>query len=222
MCKDAIHRSTLFTTEKADRLIEEYKAQTTGVIYNIMSINNAASGCVFDAMNEVRRSKYYHHQVKQLERKIERCRLNYEKVLNSVIKDCNVFLANYFDGFAEDLDFKLQIMFWTIKNMYDKDNVEDSAMKTRVKMAYEMTGMAITIFDRRMEEMRKEDIRFARFNLSYLRLTELFRLLEMLDDILCPALSEKEPVVISLTAICNMLSDGRRIIETIKQISTTN
>lgn len=219
ICRATVISATTFTTEKADRLMEKYRGQTVGVIYNIMSLNDTASGCVFDAMNEIRRSGLYRYRVKQLERQIEKCRLKYERVLNGVIKDCNVFLAEYLELFGDDLDVQLQTLYWTIKNMYDRECVEDSHVKACVKMAFELTGLSVCIFDRRMEEMRREDIMFARFNLSYLRLTELFRLMEMLDKELCPDLPDKAPVVTSLTAICNMLSDGERIVRQIKQVS---
>lgn len=161
---------TGITVKEADALIMRYEKHATVLIYNLMYTNDIVSGHVHDALAEFAKSRYCRHEKKMLAGKVERFRLNYEKKIFSVITDLAGFFGDSADRFmdAADIEKDIDVLYWSLKQVFDDAGVEDSALLARMETARALLDVSVQQFDWRMKEMQAIDSGFARIKIDYL------------------------------------------------------
>ena len=166
--------------EFMNRLIDKHAPAVIGCTYNILFTNDIAITTVMEAVEAVRKSDSYRHETKRITNVIDRLRGKYEKMLFEVIGDRSGFFADANEAFLEDVQKHVDILYYSIKGVFDKARLEDSALLARCELARTMCEFSCIQLDKREEELRQVDSRFRRSNIGYLRLTALHKELDRL------------------------------------------
>ena len=101
-------------------------------------------------------------------------------MLFEVIGVSSGFFADANEAFLEDIQKHVDILYYSIKGVFDKARLEDSALLARCELARTMCEFSCIQLDKREEELRQVDSRFRRSNIGYLRLTALHKELDRL------------------------------------------
>ena len=140
---------------------------------------------VIDAVEAVRKSPLYRQKTKQEVNHVEREKAKYEKLVNSVIGDRINFFADANDSFLEDVQKHVEVLYWSIKREFlDKTRSETLDVVARVEIARTMADFACKQLDQREAELQEKDARFKRFNIGYIRQTDLQRFAKLTRTLL--------------------------------------
>lgn len=166
--------------EFMNRLIDKNASAVIGCTYNILFTNDIAITAVIEAVEAVRKSAFYRQETKRITNVIDNLRRKYEKMLFEVIGDRSGFFADANDIFFEDVQKHVDILYYSIKGVFDKHSLDDSALLARCELARTMCEFSCIQLDKREEELRQVDSRFKRASIGYLRLTALHKELDRL------------------------------------------
>lgn len=150
--------------------------------YNILFTNDIASTAVLDAMEMLKKSKYYRHKIKKLAGDIKNERLRYEKFMRMIVGNKIDFFAEANDRFLETVSEPLTVLHYSIKSEFDKVKGVDSELFAYLEKARVLCDFSVAQYDLRMQEMCELDYRLRRYNLVYLRLTRLAFLMNTLME----------------------------------------
>lgn len=172
------------TKEEADKIVSRHESLVVACTYNILFTNDIVMGLILEAAEAIKKTPLYKQKVKQLLKSCEVERRKYEKLVEAIIGDKIEFFAEANEVFTMDVKQYVDTLFYSIKNELDKGDVPHSSAISKAQQACTMAGFACVQFDRRMDELKKTDIRLKKFSLQYLRLTTLsHKLSELMDAI---------------------------------------
>ena len=165
------------TKEEVNKIIEENEAMVIGCTYNVLFTNDIVIGQVVEAVETIKRSPLYRMKTKQLINKVEIVRRKYERMVNEVIGGRCTFFADANDIFLEDIQKHLDVLYWSIKRVFDKHNLIHSDVISKLELARTMCEFGCAQLDKREEELQEKDKRFRKIKIDYLRQTELLKML---------------------------------------------
>ncbi len=172
------------TKEEADKIVSRHEPLVVACTYNILFTNDIVMGLILEAAEAIKKTPLYKQKVKQLLKGCEVERRKYEKLVEEIIGDKIEFFADANEVFMMDVKQYVDTLFYSIKNELDKSDVPYSSAISKAQQACTMAGFACVQFDKRMEELKKTDIRLKKFSLQYLRLTTIsHKLSELMDAI---------------------------------------
>ena len=108
--------------------------------------------------------------------------LQYEKKINKIAGNRAFFMADANQYVADEVQPDLLKMEYFIKMEFDKCRIENSALLAKVELARCMAELACLSLDKRIEEVRPYNKEVT--GITYLRLTDTFKVLDELSDIL--------------------------------------
>lgn len=206
------------TKEQANRIISEHEAMVVGCTYNVLFTNDIVCGLVIDAVEAVRKSPLYRQKTKQEVNQVEREKTKYEKLVNSVIGDRISFFADANDSFLEDVQKHVEVLYWSIKREFDQHGVKHSDVVARVEIARTMADFACKQLDQREAELQEKDARFKRFNIGYIRQTDLYNALRKLTRTLgvpCKIDLNTPDCLLAINILSKKLADAKIIAKAI-------
>ena len=172
------------TKEEADKIVSRHESLVVACTYNILFTNDIVMGLIVETAEAIKKTPLYKQKVKQLLRSCEVERRKYEKLVEGIIGDKIEFFADANEVFMMDVKKHIDTLYYSIKNELDKSDVPHSSTISKAQQACTMAGFACVQFDKRMEELKKTDIRLKKFSLQYLRLTTTsHKLSELMDAI---------------------------------------
>ncbi len=206
------------TIDQANQIVSKYEPMVVPCTYNILFTNDIVCGEIIDAFSRLEKSPLFRQRTKQLARQAVLAQKSYERLVNEIISDRCTFFADANETFAEEVNRHVQILYWSIKREMDKHNVEHSDVLSKLETARTLCDFACKQFDKRLEELRGKDPRFRSFHLSYLRLTNLLRLLDELMRTfrIPPAVDLNTPECLAaIDVLARKLLDGELIAKAI-------
>ena len=168
------------TQDQATQIVSKYEPLVVLATYNILFTNDIVCANVIDSIEGLKRTSLYRQRIKQLARKADDARKDYEKLVNKIISDRCTFFADANDVFSEEINKHIQILYYCIKREFDRHKIGQSDIIAKLETARTLCDFSCQQFDKRLEELREKDHRFRRFHLDYLRLTNLLRLMNEL------------------------------------------
>ena len=152
---------------------------TLAAIYNILFTNDIVCSLIVEMLSALRKSGLCRFRVKQQGNKLEQLMLQYEKKINKIAGNRAFFMA---DANQYVVQPDLLKMEYSIKMEFDKCRIENSALLAKVELARCMAELACLSLDKRIEEVRPYNKEVT--GITYLRLTDTFKVLDELSDIL--------------------------------------
>lgn len=204
--------------EQANKVITQNESLVIAATYNILFTNDIVCGLVIDAIEKVKKSPLYRHRTKQLINQCSAERSSYEKLINRIIGDRNEFFANANDLFREDIDKHLDVLYYSIKQVFDKHRIPNSGVISLLEQTRTMCEFSCAQFDKRVEELKKADNRFNGFALEYMRITSLLhKLNETMRSIDIPTTVDlnTESCINAINILSKKLVDGEVIAKAI-------
>ena len=176
---------TTMNRHRAEKLYNEHQAIIVVSVYNTIFTNDICCGQIIDAVDAVKKSKFYKHRMKQCINLIEKEQRRYEKMINAIIgkKDMCNFFADSNDRFLENIEDDITKLHFAFKQVFDREKMEDSSLLAKVEVARTLCEFSCYQLDRRIADLAKVGAEFKNIPLSYLRLTTLSHLLsEAMDE----------------------------------------
>lgn len=149
---------------------------TLAAIYNILFTNDIVCSLIVEMLSALRKSGLCRFRVKQQGNKLEQLMLQYEKKINKIAGNRAFFMADANQYVADEVQPDL------LKMEFDKCRIENSALLAKVELARCMAELACLSLDKRIEEVRPYNKEVT--GITYLRLTDTFKVLDELSDIL--------------------------------------
>lgn len=168
------------TIDQANLIVSKYEPMVVLCTYNILFTNDIVCSAVIDAIDKLMKTPLFRQRTKQLAKQVINEQEEYEKTVNSIIKEKSEFFADANERFSCEIKRHVAILYYSIKREFDKHELPQSDILTRMETARTLCDFACQQFDRRMEELTRHDARFQGFHLDYLRLTNLLRLMNLL------------------------------------------
>ena len=144
---------------------------TLAAIYNILFTNDIVCSLIVEMLSALRKSGLCRFRVKQQGNKLEQLAGNRA-----------FFMADANQYVADEVQPDLLKMEYSIKMEFDKCRIENSALLAKVELARCMAELACLSLDKRIEEVRPYNKEVT--GITYLRLTDTFKVLDELSDIL--------------------------------------
>ena len=163
--------------KQANRVITKNESLVIAATYNILFTNDIVCGLIIESIAKGKKSPLYRQRTKQLINLCSKERAKYEKLMNRIIGDRDDFFANANDKFREDIDNHLNILYYSIKQEFDKHKIANSDVVALLEEARTMCAFSCAQFDKRFKELMSADSRFSGFSLEYMRMTALERTL---------------------------------------------
>ena len=155
---------------------------TLAAIYNILFTNDIVCSLIVEMLSALRKSGLCRFRVKQQGNKLEQLMLQYEKKINKIAGHRAFFMADANQYIADEVQPDLLKMEYSIKMEFDKCRIENSALLAKVELTRCMAELACLSLDKRIEEVRPYNKEVT--GITYLRLTDTFKVLDELSDIL--------------------------------------
>lgn len=176
------------TKEQIEKLYEEHQTFLIVCVYSTLFINDICCGLVIDAMEKMKKSKYYRHKAKQYVNKIDIERRNYEKMMNKIVEKAgkSEYFANSNERFSEGVVDDITRLHFAFKQVFDREHLDDSSLLAYVETARTLCEFSCKCTDKRMEEMARIGAEFKNTPLLYLRMTKLSKLLDEVMDTFKP------------------------------------
>ena len=206
------------TQDQATRIVSRHETLVVLSTYNILFTNDIVCAFLIDAAAQLEKSPLCRQETKRLLNQSKSARREYERVVNRVIADRSAFFADANDIFAEEVERHVEVLYYCIKREFDRNKLPHSDITARMETARTLCDFACRQFDKRMEELRGKDPRFRSFHLSYLRLTNLLRLLDELMRTfrIPPAVDLNTPECLAaIDVLARKLLDGELIAKAI-------
>lgn len=147
------------------------------VVYNILLTNDICCGKIIEAVDEIKKSKYYSFKMKEHVNKLDKERRRYEKYMNSIIKDLGWYFADLNDNFMDTVANDIDILYFSMKKVFDREKYEDSSMLAKVELARSLCEFSCCQYDNRIQELKSIDRALVYVPIDYLRLTNMYYLI---------------------------------------------
>lgn len=161
--------------DQANRIISQHESLVIATTYNILFTNDIVCGLVVEAIGKTKKSPLYKQKTKQLLNMCSAEQRKYESFINRLIGDRDEFFANANDSFREDVDKHLNVLYYSIKQAFDKSRIEHSDVISSLEVSRTMCEFSCAQFDKRIEELKQADNQFKGFALEYMRMTPLLQ-----------------------------------------------
>jgi hypothetical protein len=155
---------------------------TLAAIYNILFTNDIVCSLIVEMLSALRKSELCRFRIKQQGNKLEYLARQYEKKINKIAGHRAFFMADANQYIADEVQPDLLKMEYSIKMEFDKCRIENSALLAKVELTRCMAELACLSLDKRIEEVRSYNKEVT--GITYLRLTDAFKVLDELSDIL--------------------------------------
>ncbi len=112
----------------------------------VLCVNDIADAALRDAVDELRGTKYYRHEVK---RTCRMCLDKYDtfgKRVETVLKDRFQFWMDLADAYSESMQPHIDKLYWSVKACLDRNFEADSSVKARLITAEFMLDTAASNF----------------------------------------------------------------------------
>lgn len=166
--------------KQADKVIARHETLVIAATYNILFTNDIVCGLIIDSIGKVKKSPLYRQRTKQLINQCSKERAKYEKMLNRIIGGRDEFFASANDKFREDIDKHLDVLYYSIKQVFDRHKIANSDVIALLEEARTMCSFSCTQFDNRFKELLDADTRFKGFSLEHMRMTAIDRILNLI------------------------------------------
>lgn len=208
------------TTETAKKIISKHENIVVLCTYNILFTNDICCGQIIECLQGMRRTPYYRQIFKKYLNDVEKARMTYERMVNSVIgADRGEFFAECNDKYLEEVNKHIEILYLQFKQELDNNGIMYSSDIARFELARTLCEYACLQFDGRIAELKKKDAGFKLFTLEYLRLTNVSRLMDMASDCLKIGKTvnmNTEKCTSAFDVLIRKLSDAENIANAIK------
>ena len=156
----------------------------------VLCVNDIADASLRDAVAELRTTKYYRHDVKRISRM---CLAKYDtfgKRVETVLRNRFQFWMDLADAYSENMQPHVSKLYWSIKNLLDRNFETDSAVKARLCTAEFMLSAAASNFKGYFDAQAEKygvDIR------TWFREADLTNILHMWSRVCDIVLARKTP-----------------------------
>lgn len=181
-------------------------------MFNVLLVNDIACGTLVEALAALRRSPYYVHDVKRRCGQISRWREDYERRIKYIVGEQGERFMLMCDAYTERLAHDVQVFFFAFKQAYDRDNVPDAELLSRLQLARWFAEIAGCVY---VDRLRHEIVRGRKY--TYLDFRPLARSLGQLIHTHFPASDaiECEDGHTAAAILVRKLSDGGIIADAI-------
>lgn len=111
------------------------------------AVNTIAGKAMFDAIERVKPTPYYRHELKRHLKEAERTYYAYEKRHIQNFGDRTQLFYDYLDTAEEDIQPHVDILRLTIKSMLDKYRQSGTELKAYVETARNLLAFAVHLYD---------------------------------------------------------------------------
>lgn len=159
-----------FNKEKAMDVVKQHENLVVVTTYNILYTNDIVCSNIIEMMSELRKSTLYKNEVKMYANKVEKERKKYESLINRILADTCSFFADANDTFVSDIQKHVDVLYYAIKNVFDKNNIENSALIAKMELARTLCDFSCAQYKQRIEDLIKVDSKFKLFHIEYMNL----------------------------------------------------
>lgn len=169
------------TKEKYTEVINKHENIVVASTYNILFTNDIVCSLLIESLELLKKTGCFKFKTKQIAKQLDNERKRYEKVINQVIgSDKGEFFADANDKFIDNIEKDINTLLFSIKQEMDKSNLDNTQAISKLELCMTLCELSCIQHERRMNDLRKVDSAFRLFDLSYLKLTNMLRLLEEL------------------------------------------
>ena len=123
-----------FNKGKAMNVVKQHESLVVVTTYNILYTNDIVCSNVIEMMSELKKSKLYKNEVKMYANKVEKERKKYESLINRILSDTCSFFADANDTFVADIQKHVDVLYYAIKNVFDKNSIENSSLIAKMEL----------------------------------------------------------------------------------------
>ena len=123
-----------FNKGKAMDVVKQHESLVVVTTYNILYTNDIVCSNVIEMMSELKKSKLYKNEVKMYANKVEKERKKYESLINRILSDTCSFFADANDTFVADIQKHVDVLYYAIKNVFDKNSIENSSLIAKMEL----------------------------------------------------------------------------------------
>ena len=161
------------------------------ITYSILFANDVACGALVQAVDDVKKSSLYKHEMKRMINSIEKSRQSYERRLKHVVGDKGEYYMDACEIFTNKVEHDIQVFFYTILNEYTKNGVTNAKIVARLQWARALVQAASQLWHDRTKEVSDYNllppynavsVERIRDYLSYLDITPIRKQLGCLID----------------------------------------
>ena len=169
------------TKEKYTEVINKHENIVVASTYNILFTNDIVCSLLIESLELLKKTDCFKFKTKQIAKQLDNERKRYEKVINQVIgSDKGEFFADANDKFIDNVSKDINTLLYSIKQEMDKNHLDNTQVISKLELCRTLCELSCIQHERRINDLRKVDSAFCRFDLSYLKLTNILRLLEEL------------------------------------------
>lgn len=131
---------------------ERRSKQGTVVVFSMLFINDIACGALVEAVAQLRKSPRYAYKFKYDVGQIERFRKQYECTLAKILRKHRYAYMEMCDAYTEGAQRYLDVLFYSLRNMYLKEQVQEVDAYTRFQYARILVTYAAVAFVKRIPQ----------------------------------------------------------------------
>lgn len=156
--------------QQATELVKKHENLVIVTTYNIIFTNDIVCSNVIEMMQDLKKNNLYKKEVKMYANKIEAERKKYERLLNSILGDSSDFFADANDLFVEEVQNSVDSLYWAIKGILDKNNVDNSAIIAKMELMRTLCDFSCAQYKQRINDLVKVNPRFKGFHVDYMNM----------------------------------------------------
>ena len=169
------------TKEKYTEVINKHENIVVASTYNILFTNDIVCSLLIESLELLKKTDCFKCKTKQIAKQLDNERKRYEKVINQVIgSDKGEFFADANDKFIDNVSKDINTLLYSIKQEMDKNHLDNTQVISKLELCRTLCELSCIQHEMRMNDLIKTDSAFRLFDLSYLKLTNMSRLLEEL------------------------------------------
>ena len=169
------------TKEKYTEVINKHENIVVASTYNILFTNDIVCSLLIESLELLKKTDFFKFKTKQISKQLDNERKRYEKVINQVIgSDKGEFFADANDKFIDNVSKDINTLLYSIKQEMDKNHLDNTQAISKLELCRTLCELSCIQHEMRMNDLIKTDSAFRLFDLSYLKLTNMLRLLEEL------------------------------------------
>ena len=169
------------TKEKYTEVIKKHENIVVASTYNILFTNDIVCSLLIESLELLKKTDFFKFKTKQISKQLDNERKRYEKVINQVIgSDKGEFFADANDKFIDNVSKDINTLLYSIKQEMDKNHLDNTQAISKLELCRTLCELSCIQHEMRMNDLIKTDSAFRLFDLSYLKLNNMLRLLEEL------------------------------------------
>lgn len=154
--------------EKQRELIAKHEDYVRIAVYNVIFTNDLVRECTSFAMMKLRDSPLDRHLVKRRRKSVEKSVDFYQKRLESCIGCQAPVLESYTDEFTSEIDKYVELLYFNVKNAFDKSCSPFSDILSRCEVARMLSDYSVFQLDSRVRELCRIDPIFSSMDMKHL------------------------------------------------------